>query len=197
MGDVDSSQRQLDPWSERSGLSSLFLTCKYLSGNTTPSWISAGLCLFKSKEYSSLSNLCLIWGQGLQQLLWASELMLDSEPCMKEVLRGNNRTWSSSGSDAHHVSLDKSFPSLGVSSFPCNRGGSCTLSGPHKEPFAVWRAEIPNGIINATLPLSIYARRVRLPKMSTEHNNNENLGSHCLEVQVFSIYKSGLPNSYL
>lgn len=190
MGDVGSSQRQLDPCSESSGLGSLFLTCKCLSGNTTPSWISAQLRLFKSKEYSSLSNLCLIWGQRLQQLLRASELTLDSEPCMKEVLGGNKRAWSM----CPWTSLS---PSLGVSSFPCNGGGSCTLvplSGPHKELFAVWRAEIPNGMTNAKLPLNIYGRRVRLPKMSTEHNNNENLGSHC---PGYSVYKSGLPNSYL
>ena len=113
-------------------------------------------------------------------------------PCMKEVLGGNKRTWSSSGSDAHYVSLDKSFPLSGCPFLP-RIGESCTLvplSRPHKELFAVWRAEIPNGITNAKLPLNIYARRVRLPKTFTEHNNNENLGSHCLEVLNLQVWAS-------
>lgn len=98
---------------------------------------------------------------------------------MKEVLGGNKRAWSMCPwtspfpfSGCHPLWVSVPSPVMEGEAAP-------RASLPHKELFAVWRAEIPNGMTNAKLPSSFMEEESGSLKMSTEHNNNENLGSHC------------------
>lgn len=94
------------------GMTTVYLISTCNDGHLGCSQSTFKMQLFKLK-HNSIMNVSLPFSsqrktfqvgvsfqvQGCKQLLWASELMLDREPCVREVLGGNRRSSSDFGSD--------------------------------------------------------------------------------------------------